>query len=150
MPGKSKKSSKKKAAKAEPTNRDGLPLDRPFAPKVWKQAEALAAKYQFVVKYEPEEPYFYAFGVEARGAMGGGETIEACHEDIRRSMALWVASMLEHGESPPQPASDEKRTSQVNVRLTESEKFRIEEAARQAGFRGVSDFVRTAALDRAG
>lgn len=54
--------------------------------------------------------------------------------------------MLEDGEQPPAPASDEKRTAQLNVRLTKGEKFRIEQAARQAGVRGISDFVRYAAL----
>jgi len=99
--------------------------------------------------FDPEEPYFYAFGIEARGAMGGGETIEACHEDIVKAMTLWVAGMLEDGDTPPAPISDEKRSAQVNVRLTEDEKFRLEEAARRAGFRGLSDFVRSAALDKA-
>lgn len=110
----------------------------------------MANQYQFVVQYDPDEPYFYAFGLEARGAMGGGKTMAACHKDIRASMTLWVAVMLEDGLTPPRPASDDKRTQQVNVRLTADEKFRIEEAARRAGFRGVSDFVRAAAIDKAG
>ena len=123
---------------------------RPFDPDLWAEAKALAERYRFRVEHDPEEPYFYAFGIEAKGAMGGGKTIQTCLKDIRKSMTLWIATMLEDGRQPPAPASDEKRTAQVNVRLTVDEKFRIEEASRRAGFRGVSDFVRAAALDKAG
>jgi len=60
-----------------------------------------------------------------------------------------VAYMLEIGETPPPPASDQKRTEQVNVRLTTEEKLVLEEAAHSSGFRGISDFVRTASLAQA-
>ena len=125
-------------------------LERPFDRECWSKAQLIADAYRFEVVHDPEEPWFYAFGVEAKGAMGGGETLEACYLDIRLSMREWVASMLEEGKSVPQPIqqADEKRSSQVNVRLTADEKFRIEEAAKRAGFRGVSDFVRFAALER--
>ncbi|MEM6553126.1 MAG: hypothetical protein AAF750_13495 [Planctomycetota bacterium] len=109
----------------------------------------MAQQYSFRVEHDPGEPYFYAFGIEAKGAMGGGPTIEACLEDIRQSMALWIASHLEDGDAVPPPATENVRSAQVNIRLTEFEKLRIEEAARAAGFRGVSDFVRSAALDKA-
>lgn len=117
---------------------------------MWRDARQIADRYQFVVKHEPDEPYFYAFGVEAKGAMGGGETIAECEASIREAMTLWVATVLEQGKRPPLPADDEKRTAQVNVRLTENEKSRIEEAARHAGYRGVADYVRASALEKAG
>ena len=34
--------------------------------------------------------------------------------------------------------------------MTADEKFRLEQAARREGFRSVSDFIRTAAMNRAG
>jgi hypothetical protein len=37
----------------------------------------------------------------------------------------------------------------VDVRLTTEEKARLEESSRQAGFRGVSDYVRFKALEPA-
>jgi len=123
---------------------------RPFDPDLLAKAREIASKYQYTVQVDSEEPWFAAFGVELRGAMGGGETAEACHADIMESMALVVATMMENGEQPPAPASDEIRTAQLNVRLTELEKTRIEQAARRAGFRGVSNYVRAAALDKAG
>ncbi len=60
---------------------------------------------------------------------------------------MLVATLLEQEIEPPVPAS-EKRSEQLNVRLTSSERIRIESAAKRQGFRGVSDFVRAAALDR--
>lgn len=144
MSGKSKKPLKK------PTGKTEKATDRPFSDDVWRRAQRIAGRYQFLVKHDPDEPYFYAFGVEAKGAMGGGETIAECETDIREAMTLWVATMLEQGRRPPEPAADEKRTAQLNVRLTENEKARIEDAARHAGYRGVADFVRAAALDKAG
>ena len=58
-----------------------------------------------------------------------------------------VAVMLEAGDAPPLPMTDESRDQQVNIRLTAREKLRIEGAAQRSGFRGVSDFIRAAALE---
>jgi uncharacterized protein (DUF1778 family) len=57
--------------------------------------------------------------------------------------------MLEDGQVPPAPASEQKRTEQVNVRLTTEERLLLEEAAHNKGFRGISDFVRTTSLAQA-
>jgi uncharacterized protein (DUF1778 family) len=54
--------------------------------------------------------------------------------------------MIESGQTPPAPASENKRTEQINVRLTPEEKLTLEEAARSKGYRGISDFVRSASL----
>lgn len=58
--------------------------------------------------------------------------------------------MLEMGEKPPAPASEALRGVQLNIRLTYEEKLLLEAAARRDGFRSVSDFVRAAALAKAG
>jgi uncharacterized protein (DUF1778 family) len=57
--------------------------------------------------------------------------------------------MLEQGQSPPPPASEEMRVEQVNVRLTAEEKLALETAAQSKGYKGLSDFVRAAALTAA-
>mgnify|MGYP006422026047 CR=1 FL=1 len=142
-------SSKSKKPSRKPGGNDAALTNRPFSDDLWRRAGQIADRYQFLVKHDPDEPYFYAFGVEARGAMSGGESITECEANIREAMTLWVATMLEQGKNPPPPAADEKRTAQLNVRLTEGEKSRIEEAARHAGYRGIADFVRAAALDKA-
>lgn len=57
-----------------------------------------------------------------------------------------VAVMLEAGQTPPLAACEEQRTQQINIRLTAEERLLIESAAKRRGYRGISDFVRTAAL----
>jgi uncharacterized protein (DUF1778 family) len=52
--------------------------------------------------------------------------------------------MLERGQAPPAAAG--RRTEQVNIRLTPEEKLTLEEESERKGFRGLSDFVRAAAL----
>ena len=82
--------------------------------------------------------------------MSDGPTFAQCAESTIEATTLAVASMLEDGERPPAPASAAKRDRQVNIRMTADEKFRLEQAARREGFRSVSDFIRTAAMNRAG
>jgi uncharacterized protein (DUF1778 family) len=64
-------------------------------------------------------------------------------------MKVRFPDVLESGKAPPSPASEDKRTEQVNVRLTKGEKFAFEDAASRQGYRGVSDFVRSAAMKEA-
>jgi len=72
----------------------------------------------------------------------------------RKSGSLQVSatqpgdSMIENGQRMPVPESEEQRTEQINLRLTRSEKYRLEDSARRGGFRGVSDYVRSAALGK--
>jgi len=58
-----------------------------------------------------------------------------------------VATMIECGQRPPQPASAGRRVEQVNVRLTAEEKLLFTNAARNLGFKGISDFIRSTALN---
>ncbi len=55
--------------------------------------------------------------------------------------------MLEQRQRPPSPARQGTRTQQVNVRLTAEEKAVLESTAKSKGFKGLSDFLRAAALD---
>ena len=74
------------------------------------------------------------------------KTSDACIRKTREALMVGVAVMLEAGDAPPLAASEEQRTHQVNIRLTAQERLLIDSAARRRGFRGISDFVRTAAL----
>ncbi|MEM6459744.1 MAG: DUF1778 domain-containing protein [Planctomycetota bacterium] len=104
-----------------------------------------------MIKPDPEVVYF-GQGWELPGAMGEGETPDACVADVRAAMTLMLVSMFEKGETPPPPASasEQKRTEQINIRLTAEEKIRLEAAAARDGFKSLSDFVRAAALASAG
>jgi len=81
--------------------------------------------------------------------MGDGKTIQSCAQETIKALIAAVATLLESGERPPSPATAGKRDRQVNVRVTADEKMRLEEVAQREGFRSVSDFMRTAALNRA-
>lgn len=71
-------------------------------------------------------------------------TPNECEAKIREMLTIAVATMLEMGETPPLPAS--KRRVQLNIRLSGDEKMLLEESSQRAGFRGVSEFVRFAAM----
>lgn len=81
--------------------------------------------------------------------MNHGKSPDACVRATRDILITAVAFMLESGQTPPSPASENKRTEQINVRLTPEEKLLLEETARSKGFRGISDFVRSASLANA-
>ena len=119
-------------------------IDAPFSPDVLRRARALADRYQIVVSMEVGE--YYGRGLELPLVMDDGATPQACVANTREALVVTVATMLELGQTPPSPASDEKRDQQINIRLSALEKAALEEAARQAGYSGVSEFVRAAAL----
>lgn len=124
-------------------------LDRPFAKAVLAQAERMASQYQLVITREPEIGYL-GRTVEMPLVMGDGETIEACATQTLEATVAAIATMLELGETPPAPARAGKRDQQVNIRLTAEEKMQLEAAARNEGFRSLSDFLRASGLNRAG
>ncbi len=113
-----------------------------FDPAVWRRAKRVAATYRIVL--EPAKNGLRASSIEMPTVVVHGATAEECLKEIKESLAIGVACMLEWGKTPP--GTGGRRTAQVNVRLTYDEKLRLEEAARDAGFRGLSDYVRHAAL----
>ncbi len=121
-------------------------LERPFDATVLKRARAIAEQYQIILQFEDGE--YYGRGLEMPYVMNDGKTPDACVRATRESLTIAIATLLEAGDVPPAPASEGKRTEQVNVRLTPEEKLLLEEAARSRGFRGLGDFVRTTALAR--
>jgi hypothetical protein len=91
---------------------------------------------------------YFGRGLELPGALGDGATPAACLQATRESMAALVGFMLERGQTPPPAADDQARLVQLNVRISAGEKLMFEQAARQRG-QGLSEFIRTAAVDRA-
>jgi predicted RNase H-like HicB family nuclease len=108
----------------------------------------LADQYQIIIQHEDGE--YYGRGLEMPHVMNDGRTPDDCVEATRKALTAAVAYLLESGGVPPSPASRNKRTEQINVRVTPGEKIQLEEAARSAGFRGLSDFVRAASLKSVG
>ena len=101
-------------------------------------------RYQVVLWSADGE--YYGRGVEMPGVMADGKTPAECVAAVRQALSAAVATAIELGESPPPPASEGARTEQVNIRFSAEEKLALDTAARQQGFRSVSDYVRHAVL----
>lgn len=134
--------SKKNAANHNRPSRKSIA--RPFDPEILKRAREIVERYEVVVWVEDGE--WYGRGVELPNVMNDGKTPEECVANTRDILASTVAYLLEAGEVPPAAAREGIRTEQVNVRLTTEEKLQLESAAQRKGFRGSSDFMRSAAL----
>ena len=119
-------------------------IDRPFAPELLRRAREIADSYQIILQQEDGE--YFGRALELPNVMNDGATPDACVKATRDILTTAIAYMLETGQVPPQPATERKRTEQINVRLTAEEKLMLEEGARSRGFRGLSDFVRSASL----
>jgi len=119
-------------------------IDRPIAGEILRRAREIAESYQIILQEEDGE--FYGRGLELPNVMDDGKTPDECVRNTRKALAVAVAHLLESGQAVPSPASENKRTEQLNIRLTQEEKLLLEEAARAKGFRGISDFVRSTTL----
>lgn len=114
-------------------------------PRVNTAAIALASEYQIILKTHPRGG-FVGCAVEMPLVLSHGKDEMTCLAATRHALAETIAHILESGERPPAPADEHKREVQLNIRLTADERIRIQEKARQAGFRSLSDYVRRAAL----
>lgn len=143
----SAKSSKKTTTRKSSSRAKAV--DRPFDAATLRKARRIAAGYRLVIEPEPDVGYL-GRTAELPYVMADGATVEACVRETMEATIGALATMLEEGQRPPTAASESRRDRQVNIRMTADEKERLEEAARHAGFRSISDFLRTAGLDRAG
>src|SRR5256885_6565157 len=95
-------------------------IDRPFDKAVLRRAREIADQYQIILQFE--DGLYYGRGLELPTAMNHGKTPDECVRATRDILTTAVAYMLESGETPPAPAAENKRTEQINVRLTAEEK----------------------------
>ena len=123
----------------------GKGISAPFDKGILAAARRAVEAYDIVLRREDDE--WYGHALEYPEAMGDGKTVEQCVASTRQALLAAVATMLESGQSPPPPARQGVRSEQVNVRLTAEEKALLESTAKARGFRGVSDFIRTSALE---
>lgn len=134
------KSSSKNAAKSKK-------LEKPFKESVLRKARNIVADYRIMLERN-EKLGFIGSAVELPTVFADAKTPENCYKETEEALMVAVATMIECGQRPPQPASAGLRTEQVNVRLTAEEKLLFANAAMNLGFKGVSDFIRNSALDR--
>ncbi len=120
-------------------------LDAPFAAAVLAQAREAAGLYQIILQFEAGE--WFGRGLEMPQVFGDGPTTEACVVNTREALTTAVAYLIESGKRVPAPAESGRRNEQVNVRLTTEEKLLLEVSAKKRGFSGLSDFIRTVAVE---
>jgi predicted RNase H-like HicB family nuclease len=120
-------------------------IDRPIAPEIMERARAIARQYQVIVSNDAGQ--WFGRGLELPRVYGDGKTVNQCIENTREALVVAVAVMQEAGEHPPTPATEGRRTMQVNVRLTAEEKALFEVTAKRKGYSGISDYLRAAAIE---
>jgi len=117
-----------------------------FKASVLCKAKKMAADYRIVLE-KNERLGFIGSSVELPTVFADAKTPDKCYRATREALMVAVATMIECGQRPPQPASAGRRTEQVNVRLTAEEKLLFANAAMNLGFKGISDFIRNTALN---
>lgn len=122
-------------------------LKKPFGESVVRKAKKLVADYRIILERH-DRLGFIGCSVELPTVFADAKTPEECYKATEEALMVAVATMIESGLRPPQPASTKRRSEQVNVRLTAEEKLLFSNAAMNLGFKGISDFIRNSALDR--
>ncbi len=118
------------------------------SPAIIKRARKIMSGYTFSI--EPSDGMLRGICVEMPGVIAGGATVEECFHELSFGVETLVASYLVDGEEPPRPATREKRTEQVNVRFTPSERSRLEQESINQGFRGIGDLIRAEMIRHVG
>jgi predicted RNase H-like HicB family nuclease len=119
-------------------------VDRPFDPGVLHRARKIAARHQVIIQQEDGD--YVGRGLELPNAFEDGRTPDECVKKSREMFVTVVAAMIEAGEVPPPPASEGRRTEQVNVRLSAEEKLVLEASARRHGHAGLAEYIRSVAI----
>lgn len=110
-------------------------------PAQLKRARQLMAGYTFVIQPDGEGAYIGSTS-ELPGVIVDGETPDQCARNLTSTLETVIATYLADGETPPTPARREKRTEQVNVRFTQSERRMLERESSRQGYRGIGDLIR--------
>lgn len=121
-------------------------LNKPLDRKVLERAEKLSWNYKIVIERDAASKSYFGNCVELPGAMGDGKSPDDCVESVRQAIISQIAFCIESKRAFPPPESAERRTEMVNVRLTPSEKRKLEQRAKAEGMAGISDYLRSAAL----
>ena len=119
-------------------------LNKAFDKKHLIAARKIVSKYEIILTEADGE--FYGRGLEIPTVFGDGSSPDDCMKNTKDALVATVAHLLERGGTVPAPASEGKRTEQVNIRLTPVEKTILGASARSQGFRGLADFIRAKAL----
>ena len=126
--------------------RSKLSLRRPFSRRVLARARRIVDGYCVTLRREAEVGWCGS-SLELPTVFADGPSPQRCVAETTDALVATVATMLEKKLRPPASARADKRDQQVDLRVSTREKAVLEHAARQHGFRSVSDFIRNAALE---
>ena len=129
------------------TKTEPMDLKKLLKVPVLHKAKRISDEYCITIE-KNDRLGFIGSSVEMPTVFADAKTPEQCYKATQEALMVAVATMLECGQRPPQPASAGIRTEQVNVRLTSEEKLLFTNAATNLGFKGISDFIRNSALNR--
>lgn len=118
---------------------------KPFKTSILRQAKKIVADYRIILERNDRLGYIGS-SVEIPTVFADGETPDKCYRATQEALMVAVATMVESGQKPPAPSSSGNRTVQVNIRLTAQEKLLLANEAVKLGFKGISDFIRSSAL----
>jgi len=130
------------------TKTEPIDLKKSLKATVLRKAKRIADEYCITIE-KNDRLGFIGSSVEMPTVFADAKTPEQCYKVTQEALMVAVATMIECGQRPPQPASAKKRNEQVNVRLTSEEKILLSNAASSLGFKGISDFLRNVALNKA-
>ncbi|ADG07602.1 HicB family protein [Kyrpidia tusciae DSM 2912] len=77
--------------------------------------------------------YYFAKVLELDGCMSDGKTPEEAFQNIREAMEGWLEVKLEHGDSIPEPESDDEYSGKFVVRVPKNLHRELVMKARQEG-----------------
>ena len=82
-------------------------ISRPFDPRILRRARAIAARYRIALWREHGE--WWGQGVEEPAAKGDGRTMQLAAKSTREALIVYVAYLLETGQSVATPILDQER-----------------------------------------
>lgn len=107
------------------------------------------SEYRIMLQQEPDGSWrgrCYEFpGITHKAA-----TPADCELKMRDAISMAVQDIVDSGGTPPPPGSrSANRDVQVNIRLSEHERDTMLAALARSGFASLSDYLRTAGLEKA-
>jgi predicted RNase H-like HicB family nuclease len=121
-------------------------VDAELSAHALSQARLLIKQYTLV--FEPDSELGYVGTArEMPGVMADGETPSDCARALQFALETAVAAVVESGRKPAVPLNRQRRTEQVNVRLTPNEKQLLQDESSRSGFKGIADFLRAKTIE---
>lgn len=84
---------------------------------------------------------------ELPGVFASGQSREHCAKALEFALETTLLFYLRDGVTPPRMIDRNKRTEQVNIRLSPMERDSLAAESDRRGFRGLGDFIRAIALE---